>query len=109
MGRAMYSYDDRYMITATIRSDGSSRLAEGYKWHTYPAVSVGWNLGREDFMQDVDFLNQLKLRAGYGQTSNQAITPYATLGRLNTRPRSEEHTSELQSRGHLVCRLLLEK
>ncbi len=86
MGRAMYSYDDRYMITATIRSDGSSRLAEGYKWHTYPAVSVGWNLGREDFMQDVDFLNQLKLRVGYGQTSNQAITPYATLGRLNTRP-----------------------
>lgn len=86
MGRAMYSYDDRYMITATLRSDGSSRLADGYKWHTYPAVSVGWNIGREDFLSDTGFINQLKLRVGYGQTSNQAIAPYATLGRLNTRP-----------------------
>ena len=86
MGRVMYSYDDRYMVTATLRSDGSSRLAEGEKWHTYPAVSVGWNLGEETFMQSVSFINQLKLRAGYGQTSNQAVSPYATLGRLATRP-----------------------
>lgn len=86
MGRVMYSYDGRYMITATVRSDGSSRLAEGRKWHTYPAVSVGWNLGDESFMQDVSVINQLKLRAGYGQTSNQSVSPYATLGRLATRP-----------------------
>lgn len=86
MGRVMYSYDDRYLLTATVRSDASSRLAEGHKWHTYPAVSLGWNLGREAFMNDVDFLNMLKLRVGYGQTSNQSIAPYATLGRLATRP-----------------------
>ncbi|SEK77446.1 SusC/RagA family TonB-linked outer membrane protein [Parapedobacter koreensis] len=86
MGRVMYSYDDRYMLSATLRSDGSSRLASGHKWHTYPAISAGWNIGREAFMQDVSFVDMLKLRVGYGQTSNQAIAPYATLGRLNTRP-----------------------
>jgi TonB-linked SusC/RagA family outer membrane protein len=86
MGRAMYSYDDRYMLSATVRSDGSSRLAPGYKWNTYPAVSVGWNIARESFMQDVPLVNMLKLRAGYGQTSNQAISPYSTLGLLSTRP-----------------------
>jgi len=86
MGRVMYSYDGRYMMTATIRSDGSSRLAEGHKWHTYPAVSLGWNIGNESFMKNVPFIDQLKIRAGYGQTSNQAVSPYATLGRLATRP-----------------------
>lgn len=86
MGRVMYSYDNRYMISATVRSDGSSRLAEGHKWHTYPAVSVGWNIGNESFMQDVGAISSLKVRAGYGQTSNQAIAPYATLGQLSTRP-----------------------
>jgi len=86
MGRVMYSYDNRYMISATLRSDGSSRLAPGKKWHTYPAVSVGWNISNESFMQNVSAINNLKLRLGYGQTSNQSIAPYATLGRLATRP-----------------------
>jgi TonB-linked SusC/RagA family outer membrane protein len=86
MGRVMYSYDNRYMISATVRSDGSSRLAPGHKWHTYPAVSVGWNISNESFMRNVSLINNLKLRAGYGETSNQAIAPYATLGRLDTRP-----------------------
>lgn len=86
MGRVMYSYDKRYMISATVRSDGSSRLAEGHKWHTYPAVSVGWNITNESFMQKIRAINNLKLRAGYGETSNQAIAPYATLGLLSTRP-----------------------
>lgn len=86
MGRVMYSYNDRYMLTATLRSDGSSRLAEGQKWHTYPAFSVGWNVAQESFMRDITQINMLKLRVGWGQTSNQAVDPYATLGRLNTRP-----------------------
>ena len=86
MGRVMYTYNNRYMISATVRSDASSRLAEGHKWHTYPAVSVGWNIGREAFMEGISFINSLKLRAGYGETSNQAIAPYATLGLLSTRP-----------------------
>ncbi len=86
MGRVMYSFDNRFMISGTLRTDGSSRLAEGHKWHTYPAVSVGWNIGNESFMQGVSAISNLKLRAGYGQTSNQAIAPYATLGLLSTRP-----------------------
>jgi TonB-linked SusC/RagA family outer membrane protein len=86
MGRVMYSYDSRYMISATLRSDASSRLAPGNKWHTYPAVSAGWNISNESFMEGVSAINNLKLRAGYGQTSNQAVAPYSTLGRLDTRP-----------------------
>jgi len=86
MGRVMYSYDNRYMFSATVRSDASSRLATGHQWHTYPALSVGWNIANESFMQSQSIFNNLKLRAGFGQTSNQAIAPYATLGRLDTRP-----------------------
>ncbi|MGV8096907.1 MAG: TonB-dependent receptor [Mangrovibacterium sp.] len=85
MGRVMYSYDDRYMLTATIRSDGASVLAPGHKWHTYPAMSAGWNIAEESFMKDISPIDMLKLRVGYGETSNQAINPYETLGRLNTR------------------------
>jgi TonB-linked SusC/RagA family outer membrane protein len=86
MGRAMYSYDNRYMLSVTYRSDGSSRLAPGHKWHSYPAVSAGWNIANESFMKNITLINALKLRVGYGQTSNQAVAPYKTLGLLNTRP-----------------------
>lgn len=86
MGRAMYSYDDRYMLSATFRSDASSRLAPGHQWHTYPAVSAGWNIKNESFMKDVEFINSLKVRVGYGETSNQSVDPYKTLGLLGTRP-----------------------
>ena len=86
MARAMYTYDNRYMFSATVRSDASSRLAKGHQWHTYPAVSVGWNIKEESFMDNVKWLDQLKIRAGYGQTSNQVVNPYSTLGSLSTRP-----------------------
>lgn len=86
MGRVMYTYDNRYMLSATVRADASSRLAKGHQWHTYPAVSVGWNLRQESFMDNVSWLDMLKLRVGYGQTSNQAVDPYSTLGKLSTRP-----------------------
>jgi len=85
MGRVMYEFSDKYMLSATVRSDASSRLAEGHKWHTYPAISVGWNIKNESFMQDVALIDRLKLRIGYGQTSNQAVAAYSTLGRLSSR------------------------
>jgi TonB-linked SusC/RagA family outer membrane protein len=85
MGRVMYEYSNRYMLTATIRSDASSRLAEGHKWHTYPAVSVGWNIKNESFMENISAIDRLKIRVGYGQTSNQAVGAYSTLGRLSSR------------------------
>ena len=86
MGRAMYTYDNRYMLMATVRADASSRLAKGHQWHTYPAVSAGWNIGQESFMDDLEWLDILKVRVGYGQTSNQAVNPYSTWGKLSTRP-----------------------
>ncbi|MEQ1796836.1 MAG: TonB-dependent receptor [Lacibacter sp.] len=84
MGRVIYSFNDKYLLTATLRTDGASVLAPGYQWVTYPAVSVGWNLDREKFMQNISFLSSLKLRAGYGISSNQSINPYQTLGGLGT-------------------------
>lgn len=86
MARAMYSYDNKYFISGTIRSDGSSRLAKGNKWVTYPAVSAGWTISNESFMKKLSWVNLLKVRAGYGETSNQAVDPYQTLGALSTRP-----------------------
>lgn len=74
------------MLTATLRADGSSRLAPGNKWHTYPALSLGWNVTNESFMQNIKAINLLKFRAGWGQTSNQAVDPYTTMGRFNVAP-----------------------
>ncbi|MFS0489453.1 SusC/RagA family TonB-linked outer membrane protein [Leadbetterella byssophila] len=86
MGRAIYSFDDRFLLSASYRFDGSSRLAEGHKWISYPAISAGWNLHREKFLENVSSIDRLKLRLGYGVTSNQAVNPYSTLGLLSTRP-----------------------
>jgi TonB-linked SusC/RagA family outer membrane protein len=84
MARVNYAYDNRYLLTLTGRIDGSSRLAPGNKFHEYPAVSVGWNITNESFMSGVKYLSSLKLRAGYGQTSNQSISPYSSLGLVST-------------------------
>ena len=86
MGRIMYTYNDKYMIQAAVRSDASSRLSPGHQWHTYPAVSLGWNIHKENFMQGTrGWLDELKLRVGYGVTSNQSVSAYATLGSLSTK------------------------
>ncbi|WP_460551661.1 SusC/RagA family TonB-linked outer membrane protein [Ferruginibacter profundus] len=84
MGRAIYSYNDKYLLTATVRSDGASVLAPGHQYVTYPAVSLGWNLDKEAFMQDIKFVNSLKLRAGWGISSNAGVSSYQTLGSLTT-------------------------
>lgn len=86
MGRVMYDYDGRYMFSATIRGDGSSRLSPGYQWNIYNAFSAGWNVANEDFLKGSQYINNLKLRFGYGGTANQAVTPYTTLGQLSTTP-----------------------
>ena len=85
MGRVMYSYDNKYMLSVAVRSDASSVLAKGHQWHTYPAVSAGWNIARESFMENVKWVDNLKFRVGYGETSNQAISAYKTLGGLGIR------------------------
>lgn len=75
-GRVNYAWDDRYILTASVRREGSSRFGENYQWGTFPAVSVAWNLANEDFMQPVEFLSDFKLRGGFGVTGTIAAAPY---------------------------------
>ena len=82
MGRVNYSYKDKYLLTASIRSDGSSHLTK--KYATFPSVAVGWNIGREKFMESNTWISDLKLRAGYGVAGNQAVGAYATIAQLIT-------------------------
>ena len=82
MGRLNYTLMDRYTLSATVRSDGSSRLAPGNKWATFPSFGLAWQISDESFMQGLDFLNSLKLRASYGVTGNTSINPYQTQGTL---------------------------
>jgi TonB-dependent starch-binding outer membrane protein SusC len=68
--RGNYSFQGKYLLTATVRWDGSSKFATGYKWGMFPSFSAGWNIKREDFMQNIEFLNSLKIRGGWGQVGN---------------------------------------
>lgn len=82
MGRLNYNYKQRYYLTATFRSDGSSRLAKGNKWNTYGSGALTWNIANESFMAKQNLLSMLKLRLSYGRVGNTAISPYETLGSL---------------------------
>ena len=68
--RFNYTYDDRDIVTATVRRDGSSNFGAGNRWGTFPSAAVAWNISNEGFMSDVDIISNLKLRAGWGQTGN---------------------------------------
>lgn len=72
-GQVNYNYQERYHISATLRRDGSSRLGPNNRWGTFPAVSLGWRISNEAFMQDSDFFSNAMLRFGYGITGNQSI------------------------------------
>ncbi len=82
MGRLNYNINGKYLLQASLRADGSSRLAEGDKWNYFPGLSVGWRLGAEPFLAGVDWLDGLKLRASYGEVGNTAVDPYQTQGSL---------------------------
>jgi TonB-linked SusC/RagA family outer membrane protein len=82
MGRVNYDINGKYLFQASIRGDGSSRLAEGNKWAYFPGVSVGWRINEESFMQNAPF-DELKLRLSYGEVGNTAIDPYQTSGGLS--------------------------
>ncbi|RRD89369.1 TonB-dependent receptor [Bacteroides heparinolyticus] len=80
-GRLNYAYDNRYMITATLRSDASSRFAKNNRWGLFPSVALGWKISQEAFLRDSEILSDLKLRLSYGQTGQQDILndyPYMT-------------------------------
>ena len=78
LGRINLSFLDKYLITASLRADGSSKFAKGNRWGYFPSASVAWRMEQEEFLKDVDWLNQLKLRVSYGVTGNQSINPYST-------------------------------
>jgi TonB-linked SusC/RagA family outer membrane protein len=73
LGRVMYNFDQRYYITASVRVDGSSRFPKGNKYATFPSVSGAWRVSEEHFMDDMEWLDNLKIRAGWGKVGNQAI------------------------------------
>lgn len=81
-GRAMYNYDERYMISLSLRYDGSSRFGVNNKWALFPAVSVGWRISQESFMKNIKWIDELKLRAGFGMTGNQDFANYKSILRV---------------------------
>lgn len=83
MARLHYSYDDRYLLTATFRADGSSKFGKDNRFGYFPSFAAAWNIGNEAFMQSVKPVSLLKLRAGYGQTGNQNIGAYAFADKLS--------------------------
>ena len=83
MGRLNYSYDSRYLFTFTVRRDGSSVFGSDNKYGTFPSIALGWNIANEQFMEKVDWLNNLKLRLSYGKAGNEAIGVYETLAKMS--------------------------
>jgi len=78
-GRALYSFDERFLGSVSLRREGSSKFGENNKWGWFPSASMGWRINRETFMNPVTWVNDLKLRVGYGVTGNQEFSPYQSL------------------------------
>ena len=85
LARVSYNYDSKYYITANIRADGSSKLAPGNKWGYFPSVSAAWRISAEPWMEDISWISDLKLRAGWGQSGNQSgLADYAWVQEYST-------------------------
>ena len=82
LGRINYGYDNKYLLTASLRRDGSSRFGGDNRWGVFPSGSVGWRLSEERFLDAAEFLSELKLRASYGVTGNNSIPNYGAIGLL---------------------------
>ena len=84
LGRVNYSFKGKYLLTASIRSDGSSRFGVNNKWGIFPSGAIGWRVSDESFMKNISQISHLKLRASFGVTGNTALRPYQSLSRLIT-------------------------
>ncbi|MGN6181376.1 MAG: SusC/RagA family TonB-linked outer membrane protein [Mucilaginibacter sp.] len=84
MIRVNYSYDSKYLLTATARRDGFSGFSANHKYGIFPSVAVAWNIDKEPFMQNISEISQLKLRASYGISGNEGVAPYRTLTTLGS-------------------------
>lgn len=78
-GRINYDFDDKYLLTATVRRDGASNFAANEKYAVFPSFALGWKVSNENFLKESDLISNLKLRASYGQTGNQGISPFQSL------------------------------
>ncbi len=81
-GRVSYDYDGKYLFTASLRHEGSSKFGEKHKWGNFPAISAGWRISQEEFMRDIDWINDLKIRGDYGETGNQDFGSYLSLNTM---------------------------
>lgn len=93
VGRAIYSYNDKYLLSAALRRDGSSRFQGSNKYSYFPSVSAGWVISNEPFMQEIQAISNLKIRGSWGLTGNQAISPYSTLSSYSNIPASFNNNS----------------
>lgn len=84
MARVNYDFSSKFLLTAAGRWDAASQLAEGHKWDFFPSAALGYRLDQEEFIRNIPWISQLKLRLGYGVTGNSSIPAYETLGRLQT-------------------------
>lgn len=82
-GRLNYNYDDRYLLLASLRYEGSSKFGANHQWGMFPAISLGWRINEEEFMEDLSLISDLKLRLGYGVTGTAPSSPYLSLTRLS--------------------------
>jgi len=82
LGRVNYSYNNKYLLTLSLRADGSSKYSEGSKWGYFPSGAFAWKVKEENFLKNVDVISDLKFRSSYGYTGSQAINAYATLNQL---------------------------
>ena len=82
LARVNYTFNSRVLATVSFRADGSSRYSEGQKWGYFPSAALAWRVSEENFIKDIPFISDLKIRAGYGETGNTSINPYFTLNQL---------------------------
>ena len=82
-GRLTYNYNEKYMFMASLRREGSSRFGDNHKWGWFPAISAGWRISKENFMQDIQWLDDLKVRIGYGVTGNEVTSNLLSMYLLN--------------------------
>ena len=84
LGRANYVFDDKYIVTFTARADGSSRFGENNKWGFFPSAALAWRVSKENFMKNIEFISDLKVRSSYGMTGNQEIGSYNSISRMSS-------------------------
>ncbi|MCL3853588.1 MULTISPECIES: TonB-dependent receptor [Parabacteroides] len=105
-GRINYGFKDKYLFEANIRADGSSRFAKGHKWGVFPSFSAAWRISEEAFMKNLGFVDNLKLRASWGQTGNERIDAFMYLPQYNI---SKDDESPIVMNGSLVSAVYQKK